>query len=244
VTDGRAHPLRAAAAARLTDVFAGYGRPATLGGCPHCVDASALGDLETLAVKLVTTAGDDVLLRHLLPALLDAAFGGAPRVHPAVVTSKLRRAGWLQWPLDEQAAVADYLEAAWLETLTTTPPAIDAGAALAAIAEAVDDLRPFLDDWQLVLAADGAQRLAALEQLLALIERFHVEIGAGRAGRILWSDRSEPAAQLTAWLTGESTRIQLDRATFDVETAALASRARAAIAVLGATVPEVAQPRI
>jgi hypothetical protein len=230
----RAQELRRAAAARLVQVLTAGDAPTTIVGCPHCAEEAVFADLRGVAEKVLTTVGDADLLRHVLPRLLEAGFSGAGGVHVATVTAKIRRAGWLQWPLDQQAAIADYLEAGWLDTLTDPDSPVDASSALAGIAEAVDDIRPFLEDWQLLLGSDGGNRASALHHLLRLVERHADDIAGGRVHRVLWSDRAGPVGQLSGWLLGSTMRIQLERAIFDPDTAMMSTRVRYALEVLEA----------
>lgn len=122
-------------------------------GCPHCVsdeDQARLRavplhrlsaeQLDRYAFKAMTTWGEADDYRHFLPRILELACsdeGAAwPGLDPDLVARKMIDAGWRDWPADERAAVARFLdeharlERGWLTPLETL--GLDVAARLAA----------------------------------------------------------------------------------------------------------------
>ncbi|MGH9188064.1 MAG: hypothetical protein ACRD0U_20015 [Acidimicrobiales bacterium] len=223
-----------AAVERLYTTFRDYPPRPAMPVCAHCVTADEVvallaqpprstegKRLARYATKAVTTWGDADDLRRLLPRLCELAATGDDNVELGVVAAKLRWAGWLRWPPDEQAAVFDLLEALWLRELTGWPAVHPAPALVHAVAAAVDDLRPFLDEWHLLLGTSGSERDAAVHHLADLVTAWRPRLAAGTIGR-----------RLSAWLRGPTIHIQLERAAFDFAGSSLGERARRAAEAL------------
>lgn len=217
------------AVAGLHRTFHPYPYRPAMPACPHCVsdadvhrlsrplDELAVDDVRRYARKAITTWGDARDFKRVLPRLAELMTSDAVVVDPQTVTGKLRRAAWSRWPEPERAAVHRFLRAWWVAGLAEPPSSrCLAHRRLAAIAVAEPDLGPFLDDWHKGLAADGPVRLGAVLHLVQLV------IGhAGPVGGTGWAEAlfDQPAgvagATLTAWLTGSTTTIQLERAAYD-----------------------------
>lgn len=206
-----------AAIDRATAVFAAYPRPVQMSCCAHCAPDHALTDdwLEDYAFKAVSTWGDAADLRHFLPTMLERSWAGTLGAHPAVVSTKLVVAGWRTWPTEEQGAVEDLMRALFVAELSEYPGRVGALGAIAAIAEPAESIRPHLDDWHLLLSAGSSERLAALLHLLDLTSVAMPLLAAGDLGGLLWTPRLGPIDDLALWLTGHTTLLQLERATFD-----------------------------
>ncbi|MFI6180699.1 hypothetical protein ACIA8R_34570 [Nonomuraea sp. NPDC051191] len=192
---------------RLYEVFGAVGRPASVSGCPHCVEpgeeacllsgpvsAIEAGSLARYAAKALTTWGDVPEFRYFLPRLLECAAADAfSYPDPEIVLGKLAVAGWHDWPAAERTAVTAFLHEWWHDTLHRHPSRPLADTVLCAVAATGVDLAPFLDAW------------AGLESDAA-IAHLHDFVTGGLSGQRLTNafwDRDAPAhAQVLAWLAG------------------------------------------
>jgi hypothetical protein len=203
--------LVAAAVDRLYAVFGASPQRSRVEFCRHCttddevasiastpVRELTAADLDRYLPKALTTWGDADDLRMVLPRVVELMSAHALATDPAVPLTKLARAGWRGWPHEQQAAIEDALSALWLSALATPPFEHRAWRLLTAIAEATDDVKPQLDDWQLVLFSSAPEREVALAQLLELdgaVTRWN-----GEAAPLFWSPRPGPASQLERFL--------------------------------------------
>jgi hypothetical protein len=250
---GMSHPVNDQAEERLDQaVGALYATFATFGlgraaGCPHCVgddDQRDLrrvplreltgDDLEHYAVKAISTWGDADDLRHFLPRLLELAAHGDLTVEVATVVGKLRLAGWSRWPRDQRDAIEAFAGAWWRRTLTMFPAPDDAATVLHAVAQATEDLTPFLSAWLDPPTEPAARHLAAFVDDLAHSVRHRP---SGLVLRGWWHDQP---AQLLTWLARPALRDTLENAFFDAGSAPVAAEMSAAVdqlAWLAATGP-------
>jgi hypothetical protein len=197
--------------AKLYEVFGDYPLRPVVQGCDHCVfpedndlihslALKRLGarELSKFSYKALTTWGDADDLRHFLPRLLelvttDETVGG---IDTPILFGKLRYAGWRQWPEKEQEALLRFFETYWPCMLAEYPVRLEDGeSALAGIANAVDDIRPFLAGW---LKQEGAPPVLHLA-------RFVVENSANvkRRGVLrdaFWEDCGEQVSQVIGWM--------------------------------------------
>ncbi|MFI7467648.1 hypothetical protein [Nonomuraea sp. NPDC049646] len=186
-------------------MFGAVARPASVPGCPHCVEpgeqacllsgpvpAIEAGSLARYAAKALTTWGDVPAFRYFLPRLLECAAADAfSYPDPEIVLGKLAVAGWHGWPDDERAAVTAFLHEWWLGTLRRHPSRPPAGTVLCAVAATGVDLAPFLDAWA------GLESEAAIAHLRDFVTD---DLAGQRLTNAFW-DRDAPAhAQVLAWL--------------------------------------------
>lgn len=159
-------------------VFASYPRPARVEGCQHCVTEADHRDLfgaplreldaerlRRFAHKALNTWGDEDDLRHFLPRLLELSLRGDGDLHG--LFAKLRQAGWTEWPKDERDALRACLAVWWEHGLSGEehPSGKEpADASLGTLAEAGDDLGPYLESWW---GRDTPQALWALADLVS-----------------------------------------------------------------------------
>jgi len=219
-----------AALAELATVFAYRPYRPGMPACPHCVsdeDLRGLGRpvdeiplplLARYARKALTTWGEVPDLQRLLPRLLALVAEGAPPIDAAVVAAKLARGGWTHWPVHEREAVSAFFGAWWDDGLRSPPGAVappvpvrlDAAAATA-------DLASILERWHLHLD-DGEPdvRLTAALHLAELVNRPAFDpLDRLAAGRLLSVPADGAVEQLSSWLAGSTTAIQLARAVYD-----------------------------
>jgi hypothetical protein len=156
------------------------------------------------AAHAMTTWGDERDFAHFLPRIFEiAATQDWPDVE--VVLAKLRRAGWRAWPDAEQRAVERYLSALWGATISTDHPAHDASAVLCAIAQAVDDVGPYVAAWQ-------DDRSAAATGHLVAFALFEWQPRRRRLANGFWADRREQEHQVIDWLTSTEVVARLTEA--------------------------------
>ncbi|MEU3015924.1 hypothetical protein ABZ635_00820 [Nocardiopsis sp. NPDC007018] len=185
-------------------VFARYPRPARVEGCQHCVTENDHHDLlgvplreldadrlRRFSHKVLNTWGDVDDLRHFLPRLLELSLRGDGDLHGLFAT--LRRAGWTDWPEDEADSLRACLSVWWEHGLTEG----DLGhTPWGTLAEAGDDLGPYLEAWW------GRDTPQALWGLVALVgEVTHTR-----------PERRDP--RVVAWLA--TTRGWMEQAFFEV----------------------------
>ncbi|WP_030432480.1 hypothetical protein [Allokutzneria albata] len=189
------HEDLAAALERVDHAFASYPRRAVLDGCPHCSSRTEVHehDLFSLSIRLGNTVGDRDDVKSLLPVLFRSLVG-SDDLDPGIVLGKLAQEEWRTWPLEEQQAVDQYLDALWLALVSDFPSQLGAfaGAAdfLDAAARTGDGIERFLTAW------DTTGGVEADRQLALLVNDF--DFRARRRGEVL-----------VAWLCRESTRDRL-----------------------------------
>ena len=146
---------------RCDEVFAVSPRPRVLDASP-LRDRDLLKPLLSLPLRelsdeqigpyagyAVTTVGGVDDYRYFLPRILHLATQaqGWPGLDPSLIGEKLKRAGWLDWPADEQAAIRHLFEEAWQRALRRHPDEENA------------------EDWLCGMAALDFGVVAALEAL-------------------------------------------------------------------------------
>lgn len=150
--------------------------------------------LGSYASKAMTTWGDEREFTHFLPRILEILATqdfGWPDIE--IVFSKLRYAEWRAWPDHEQRAVDAFLLAKWQSTLAETDPVHTVEDVLCAIAQAADDLNPYLQAW-----IDAPDHTAARHLVRFVLWSWRP--ATGRLGNAFWGDRPQQSRQVIAWL--------------------------------------------
>ena len=147
----------------LYEVFAKYPLKEKIQGCPHCISDEAdnvlhskplrklmAEDLSYFAAKSMTTFGDEDDFKHFLPRLFELMSQGESVCNygEEILIGKLGYANWTEWNEVEKSAVENFLmkliryssdfekdKAYFTETF------------LAGIANAVEDITPYLNPW-------------------------------------------------------------------------------------------------
>ncbi|HEY9774806.1 MAG TPA: hypothetical protein V6C81_13675 [Planktothrix sp.] len=104
-------------------------------------------DLRKYAECALLTWGDLDDFRHFLPRVFElaAAFEFLPET--PMLFSRLKRAKWRSWPMAEQIAVEQFLWS-WWESSVSSFPGGPVEETLEVLAQAFDDLTPFLVHWR------------------------------------------------------------------------------------------------
>lgn len=127
-------------------------------------------DLSKYAGKAITTWGDVEDFKHFLPRLMEliATEGSVDWRGPEEVFSRFRYGQWEGWEPRERHAVDSYFVSLWRFVLSRHPvfPGWDppwwsiANDYLCAVAQATDDLSPYLQMWRVDRSITGLRHLA------------------------------------------------------------------------------------
>ncbi|WP_420594538.1 hypothetical protein [Deinococcus sp.] len=205
----------AAAVDRLYEVFACYSMPDVVEMSPYRDPEKELGpfrrtllrqlkadELNAYAFHALTTVGSEALFKYALPRLLELVTNHELLTDAQIVFGKLRYSQWTHRPEREQDAMRTLMLAWWRDTLKLQPTTfgITSETALCSIAQAEDELTPYLALW---LADDSSLALVHLAVFLGL----HWENSTGRlAFGAFWNDRALQAGQVADWLSSSSVR--------------------------------------
>ena len=192
----------------LYRVFARYLLPKDTQPCPCCSSPYAdaqlrsqplrmLGkeELTNYAFSALLTWGDEDTFKHFLPRLFQLLFEDGIEdsswIDPSILFAKFRHGNWHLWPEEEKEAVIAFLRAVWSVVLED-PPDLDARDSLdtwlCAIAEAEDELTPYLDQW--IQCEVNAGATLALWPMMT--ERYGPDA--------FWKDRPVQRDQVDRWL--------------------------------------------
>jgi hypothetical protein len=151
----------------LYEAFSRYPLRQFTDPCLHCHTLEDEAQLHLLPLRQLGAAelrkfAEDALLvwgevsdfKHFLPRVFELYFDlenpAFEFTDPEILFSKFRHGDWLTWPAPEQNAVRTFLHAVWAEVLTDPPPIesfTDVQSWLCSIAQAEDDLKPYLVQW-------------------------------------------------------------------------------------------------
>lgn len=201
-------------------VFDRYRTRSSMPHCEHCVWDEDIRLLTTpplrevakealskFASKAMTTWGEVGDFKHYLPRICELLLAGGEDMYGEEITlGKLTYGNWRTWPAVEQEAVEQFLQAWWSRELTVYPAPTWIESCLCGTAQAVDDLTPFLQEWQRRDCPAAARHLAELLDYLSCF-RGHLPDG-------FWDWREEQGRQVEAWLLSPQTRESLERAFF------------------------------
>jgi hypothetical protein len=194
----------------LYRTFSGYTLPPHVVGCRHCVSDSdhallyavalqdlSSGHLSRYAFKAMTTWGNEDDFRHFLPRIFELAIIDGDSWTVPVVFGKLAYGHWEKWPSDERQGIVAFFEAWWLNVLNHFPHTFSAEDCLCCIAQATDDLSPYLARWH------AAQSLTHAKHFAYFLEYDLVGWPTSRnlfIERDFWADRPKAAKQILEWL--------------------------------------------
>ncbi len=192
-------------------------------------------ELAQFAESAMLTWGDTADLKHFLPRIFEVvATGDFGWPDLEVVYAKLRHADWRTWPDDEVQAVERYLLAKWRHVLAAYPPQPakhDADTTLCALAQAADELEPFLAAW---LDAPGE---APARHLASFVWDSAPGLTTGSGfGSAFWGDRRAQQEQVRRWIVRAPVLQRLEGAFFDASSEEAATALSKAVEVLGVLV--------
>lgn len=211
---------------RLYKVFERYPARRDMPHCECCVSPEEIAlicskplqeltgdDLAAYAGKAITTWGDVEDFKHFLPRLMEvvATEGSVDWRYPEVVFSRFRYGHLEGWAPSERLAVEAYFLSLWRFVLSRYPvfPGGDdpwssiVNDYLGAIAQATDDLSPYLQIWRMDRSIPALGHLADFVWDTLDYMQDHGTLGA------FWEDRVAEA-QVKDWLTDLATQRRLE----------------------------------
>jgi hypothetical protein len=181
----------------------------------HAAPLRELGaeQLRPYAVDALWVWGGEAEFKHFLPRILEI-FVTSPRPtldlqDPEMIFGKFRYGHWLRWPEAEQAAVRAFFLALWSAVLADPPPGgdyLDMESWLCSIAQAEDDVNPYLQVWH---ADEEVAANVALGQFICDSGVAHRRETGRNA---YWEGRESQYKQIRAWVHSEAMRKKLLRA--------------------------------
>ena len=210
----------------LYETFSAYPLPRFTDPCLHCHTVEDEAKLHSMPLRDLGVAelrdyiADALLVwggvtdfKHFLPRIYELYVTvpdpAMELLDPEMILSKFRYGQWRTWPLPEQLAVEAFLHALWGEILGTPPPAdcfTDVESWLCAIAQAEDDLTPYLNQWI------NDQRLSASFALSSMLLSSAVARSGSTGRNAFWEDRGEQYAQVQHWIKTPAVFEKLERA--------------------------------
>lgn len=149
----------------------------------------------------MTTWGKVEDFKHFLPRLFEIqTFSPDWLTDAEVLFGKLDYAKWHTWPTKEQSAIRDFLHWFWAYSLTTTSGLSNIEERLCSIAQAGEDMTPFLRYWLENLTPTASKHLADL----VFINAHHLTVN-GRLSNAFWDGHDKEMKQVTAWLNMPAT---------------------------------------
>ncbi|MER7754456.1 hypothetical protein [Kitasatospora sp. NPDC097643] len=202
-----------AAVARVGEAFSGMTARPDETGCGRCFTEAEVALLRSPGVRLPAElvrqaaqkepghwADHPAVIRRVLPQLVVLLAEGGGAVDPEVVAYGLAAAGWEQWPGEQAASVAGFLDAWWTRTLRQAEPPTPVPEVFVSCATASSTATPWLARWEAELGRPSARRHVAetvhwwREELESDTSPFgYWWWGTPEEGRAAW-------AELKAWL--------------------------------------------
>ena len=169
------------------------------------------GDLIDLALNVILPGDNVDELKHFLPRLFELQVTGELAVDPEALFFNLTRGGWRSWPGAEVAALDRWLRAYWQAVLSDVAllSAFEVERGLCAIAQAVDDLRGYMNTWRSSSPSPGPTHLANF-----IIATNDSRTRQSRLRDPYWDNRPAQLQQVIAWLADPVTRENLEEAFF------------------------------
>jgi hypothetical protein len=232
------------ASAQLYAAFASRPRSAPAPRCAHCVSDADVAALaappSSLSPELVsrfvrkagTTWGDTAELRRVTPRILTLAADHRLNVSRALVWQQLRTAGWTEWPQPEVDAIGRFLLAEFTRLLRVPPrPAHVAHRWLAQVSTGIDDLSGFLTVWHDSMGPlpDPSIQVTAVGHLVELLTSSPLRPDLPATMTDVFPQNPAVAQQVTDFLVGPGTDLDLRRAASELSTTSSARRINVAV---------------
>jgi hypothetical protein len=190
--------------------------------CEHCATDAEIQRLCCVSLPDLTdddlynftwhapdTIGEVIDFKHFLPRIFEVMLFQNGSIDVEIITGKLPRADWRKWPQAEQEAIAAFFDDWWRSLLSVFPAPQEAESCLCAIAQAVDDLSPFLEYWRGCRGSEALQHVAAL---------LNWNYGGLMKGEALfspwWKERQFQMGQVRDWLLSKQTGRALEAGFF------------------------------
>lgn len=230
----------------LYETFSMYSLPKYTDPCLHCHTVEDEAKLHSLPLRQLGVAelrdyAADALsvwggvndFKHFLPRIFELLVTltdpALDLTDPEILFSKFKSGDWQSWPASEQVAVRTFLHALWAEVLNHPPEAdsfTDVESWLCSIAQAEDDLSPYLTQW---IEDPRSSASFALSSLL---------LGSGvarsnSAGRnAFWENREDQYVQVQTWTKTSEVFHKLRNARIKSDSSISASEFEAALGVI------------
>ncbi|MER5764600.1 hypothetical protein [Streptomyces sp. NPDC002082] len=182
-------------------------------GCGRCFDT---GEVELLRTPDVPLPADLVrrvaqkdpfhwddqpaIIRRVLPQLVAMLAGGVDESD--LMARGLAAAGWSQWPGEQAAAVAGFLETWWTQTLQWESPPMAACAVFESCVTASSSVSPWLTLWE------AERSPAARRHLAGSADWWSEELTSDNSPFTWWwgTEAEEQAAwsQVKTWMAGQT----------------------------------------
>lgn len=156
----------------------------------------------------MTTWGTTEDFKHFLPRLFElvtAEESISDEIDAEVLFGKLTYAKWQQWPLQEQEAVKDYLDALWLFLLSLPPDVVTLDGFVCAYGQAVDDLAPYLEVWA------STRTAFSLRHYFDFLDWNETELQRKNLANAFWSSRREQMQQVVDWAVSPETEKKMEQ---------------------------------
>ena len=212
--------------------------------CSHCVSDADLAALAahpaTLSPELVsrfvrkagTTWGEVADLRRATPRILTLAADHRLDVSRSLVWQQLRAAGWEHWPQAEVEAIGRFVLAEFTRLLRVpSRPAHVAHRWLAQVSTGIDDLSGFLTVWHDSMGPlpDPSIQVTAVGHLVELLTSSPLRPDLPATMVDVFPQNPAVAQQVTAFLLGPGTDLDLRRAASDLSATPSARRINVAV---------------
>jgi hypothetical protein len=179
------------------------------------LDRLGPSDLHRYAWKAMTTWGTTDNFKHFLPRLFEILAQDGPiyQDDPEVLLGKLAYAHWQTWPAAERAAVEDFLWSLWRHLRQTYPYDLSADSFLCGLGACVNDLTPWLTEWEHDTTLPSAMHLADLvaTNVDHALNKKYFRPGPANP---FWQNAPSRAPQVWEWLTAPQRLAQLEAAFF------------------------------
>jgi hypothetical protein len=211
----------------LYSVFSVYPTPRYTDPCLHC---HTLGDDEKLrsrplremttedfdgyADDALLTWGDEAVYKHYLPRIFELFLAGSDQelwyISPETLFSRLRYGRWRTWPETEQTAIVAFLHSFWRAVLNDSTRHPDGYMTveswICTIAQAEDDLEPYLSEWL------DIETLPACLALSSLLLTSAVALQENSGKEAFWDERDPQYEQLKQWIRSAEVSRKLESA--------------------------------
>jgi hypothetical protein len=187
---------------QLYKTFKSY-KVGVLDGCSHCIfdtDRAQLlkvpmpllsaNDLDTFVVHAIHLWGDVSEFKHFLPRIFELIDEFVSMEF--MILNRLELAEWRTWPIEEQQAVENFIEAWWRYSLNN--PYADIDRILSALGDLDMPIDAFLSSWHVELNGQ------ALKHLITFCSTNGYSLLVDELASFTWKEQTVKQAQIVQWL--------------------------------------------